>query len=43
MIRELTLQECIDIYGGCCVDGAYTEYGSVFMTPLIIRSKLFDV
>lgn len=41
-MRELTLEECINIYGGCCVEGAYAESGSVFMSPLILTRKLFD-
>ena len=40
-MRALTLEECINTYGGCCVCDADTGFSNVFATPLTIRDSLF--
>lgn len=41
-MRTLTLEECINTYGGCCICNADTDLSNVFATPLTIKDLLFN-
>ncbi|WP_255260551.1 hypothetical protein [Bacteroides sp. L10-4] len=40
-MRTLTLEECINTYGGCCICDADIGFSNVLATPLTIRDSLF--
>lgn len=40
-MRTLTLDECMNTYGGCRICNTGTGFGNIFATSLTIRDSLY--